>query len=164
MIQGIGHPYREHAKHGGYTVFVTQEFAAHCMNAVRAVGERDRMVIGELKVSLKAVEAAFLRGVSGYDLKSGRIVEKQLNGQYKRIKQNMYSKYISKNDANKTRYLESQAAMSEMKTLHEKSSDLLSMAANTKFPAHIRAVQIEMCWHILDLCEKGTNVVVEAYK
>ena len=54
--------------------------------------------------------------------------------------------------------------MSVMKTLHEKSSDLLNMAVNPRVPAHLRAVQTEMCWHILELCENGADVLAEAAK
>ena len=121
------------------------------------------MVIGELQVSLKAVEAAFLRGVSGYDPKSARVVEQQLIRQNERLQQHMCG-YIRETDVNKTRYSESRTAMSVMKKLHEKSSDLLSMAASPSTPAHIRAVQTEMCWHILSLCENGSEVIGEAYK
>ena len=167
MIDGFHNPYRVHSQYGGYTVVLTQEFAEHCLNAVKAAGEnipRDGRGIDELRIAVKAVEAAFLRGMSGYDPQSARDVAQELIDQNERLQQHMYFKYIRENDAIKARYLESHAAMSVMKTVHEKSADLLNMAVNPRMPAHLRAIQTEMCWHILRVCESGTDVIADATK
>ena len=167
MIDGFHNPYREHSQYGGYTVVLTQEFAEHCIHAVKAAGEnipRDGRGIGELRIAVKAVETAFLRGMSGYDPQSARDVAQELIDQNERLQHHMYLKYIRENDSIKSRYLESHAAMSVMKTVHEKSTDLLNMAVNPRMPAHLRAVQTEMCWHILRVCESGADVIADATK
>ena len=167
MIDGFHNPYRVHSQYGGYTVVLTQEFAEHCINAVKAAGEnipRDGRGIRELRITLKAVESAFLRGMSSYNPQSATTVAQELIDQDERLQSHMYFKYIRENDAVRARYSESKAAMSVMKTLHEKSSDLLHMAVNPRMPAHLRAVQTEMCWHILALCENGANVIADATK
>ena len=167
MIDGFHNPYRVHSQYGGYTVVMTQEFAEHCINAVKVAGEnvpRDGRGIDELRIAVKAVETAFLRGMSGYDPDSARAVAQELIDQNERLQQHMYVKYIHESDPIKARYLESHAAMSVMKTVHEKSADLLNMAVNPRMPANLRAVQTEMCWHILELCENGANVIADATK
>lgn len=167
MIDGFHNPYRVHSQYGGYTVVLTQEFTEHCINAVKAAGEnipRDGRTIGELRIALKSVEAAFLRGMSGYDPKSAKAVAQKLVEQDERLQQHMYFKYIRENDSNNARYSASHAAMLTMRTLHEKSADLLNMAINPRMPLHLRAVQTEMCWHILELCENGANTIADAVK
>ena len=107
MIDGFDNPYRIHTQYGGYTVVLTQEFVAHCIDAVKAVGGTslgDTRGAGELKLALKAVETAFLRGISGYDPKSAKAVARELLEQDERLQRHMYFKYIRKNDANKARY------------------------------------------------------------
>ena len=165
MIDGFHNPYEVHSQYGGYTVVLAQKFVNHCIDAAKSAGEittNDSISIGELQVALKSVETAFSRDTSGYDYRSAREVAQKLSEQNERLQRHMYFKYIRENDANKDRYLESHAAMSVMKTLHEKTEDLLRMAVNPNMPSHLRSVQTEMCWRILELCESGAHVIAEA--
>ena len=165
MIDGFHNPYKVHSQYGGYTVVLAHEFVEHCTDAVTAATEgtlEDSKRIGELQVALKAVEAAFLRGMSDYNPKSARSAAQELREQDQRLQHHMYLKYIRENDTNKARYRAGDAAMSVMRTLHEKSVDLLNMAVSQSVPPHLKAVQTEMCWHILYLCESGANVIAEA--
>ncbi len=167
MIGGFNDPHRAHSKNGGHTVVLTHEFAEHCINAVKAAGEnipRDGRTIGELRIAVKALETAFLRGMSGYDPKSAKAVAQELVKQDESLQRHMYLQYIREDDAIKARYLESHAAMVVMKAIHEKSAALLDMADNPRMPPHLRAVQTEMCWHILEVCESGTDVIADAVK
>ena len=141
--------------------------AKHCMDAAKSAGWNnadDSLSIGELRVALKSVETAFSRDKSGYNYRSAKSVAQKLSEQNERLQRHMYFKYIDDKDTNKGRYLESHAAMSVMKTLHEKTDDLLQMAVKPNMPSHLRSVQTEMCWHILELCKRGTDVIADASK
>lgn len=165
MIDGFHNSYEVHSQYGGYTVVLAQKFANHCIDAAKSVGgdiADGSLSIGELRVALKSVETAFSRDISGYDYGSARTIAQKLSEQNERLQRHMYFKYIRENDANKGRYLESHAAMSVMRSLHEKTDDLLQMAVNPNMPSHLRSVQTEMCWRILELCEAGANVIAEA--
>lgn len=165
MIGGFHNPYRVHSQYGGYTVVLAQKFAKHCIDSLKSArGDNadDSLSIGELRVALMSVEAAYMRANSAYDYRNATDVTLELSEQNERLQRHMYFKYIRENDANESRYLASHAAMSVMKTLHEKTEDLLQMAANSNMPSHLRSVQAEMCWHILELCETGTDVIAEA--
>ena len=165
MIDGFDNPYEVHSQYGGYTVVLAQKFAKHCIEAAKSAGgiiTDASLSLGELRVALKSVETAFSRDKSDYDYRSAKNVAKKLSEQNERLQRHMYFKYINENDANKGRYLESHAAMSVMKTLHEKTDDLLQMAVNPNMPSHLRSVQTEMCWRILELCERGTDVIADA--
>ena len=165
MIDGFHNPYEVHSQYGGYTMVLAQKFANHCIDAAKSAGEittNDSISIGELQVALKSVETAFSRDTSGYNYRSASEVAQKLSEQNERLQRHMYFKYICENDANKDRYLESHAAMSVMKTLHEKTDDLLQMAVNPNMPSHLRSVQTEIGWRILELCERGTDVIADA--
>ena len=165
MIDGFHNSYEVHSQYGGYTVVLAQKFANHCISAAKSVGgdiADGSLSIGELRVALKSVETAFSRDISGYDYGSARTIAQKLSEQNERLQRHMYFKYIRENDANKGRYLESHAAMLVMRSLHEKTDDLLQMAVNPNMPSHLRSVQTEMCWRILELCEAGANVIAEA--
>ena len=82
--------------------------------------------------------------------------------QCERLQRHMPSKYIRENDPVKRRYSEGVLAMKAMEWLHEKARDLLQMAAQRNIPDHLKAVQLEMCWHILELCERGADVIAYA--
>ena len=165
MIDGFHNSYEVHSQYGGYTVVLAQKFANHCISAAKSVGgdiADGSLSIGELRVALKSVETAFSRDKSGYDYGSARTIAQKLSEQNERLQRHMYFKYIRENDANKARYSESHAAMSVMRSLHEKTDDLSQMAVNPNMPSHLRSVQTEMCWRILELCEAGANVIAEA--
>ena len=103
-----------------------------------------------------------MRGGSAYDIRSAQQASEHISKQGERLHQHMPSKYIRENDPVKRRYSEGVLAMKAMEWLHEKALDLLQMATQRYMPGHLKSVQVEMCWHILELCERGADVIAYA--
>ena len=54
--------------------------------------------------------------------------------------------------------------MAVMEILHDKARDLLRLSRLQKTPSGLKSVQTEMCWHIVELCERGAEVLADAAK
>ena len=76
----------------------------------------------------------------------------------------MPGRYVREDDPVPARYAGGLAAMTEMEILHDKARDLLQLSRLQKMPSDLKAVQTEMCWHIVELCERGANVLADAAK
>ena len=165
---GIDHPYREHSEAAGIAIAVAQTFAGHCERAARSgtgsVEAGQEFNLNRLKTAAKAVEAAFLRGQSGYDPRTASDVFEKMNAQEERLQGHMPGRYIRENDPVRDRYDEGHAAMVEMEMLHDKARDLLQLSRLQKMPSGLKAVQTEMCWQIVELCERGADVLADAAK
>ena len=165
---GIDHPYREHSEIAGMAIAAAQKFAGHCEKAARSgtgsIGVGQEFNFSRLKTAAKAVEATFLRGQSGYDPGTAADVFDKINTQEDRLQGHMPGRYVRENDPVPARYQEGLAAMAEMEILHDRARDLLQLSGFQKMPSGLKAVQTEMCWHIVELCERGANVLVDAAK
>ena len=166
MPFGMEHPYREHSTYGVTTLSAAERFIKHCENAASAatgsIPEYQAVNVSEMRIAAKALEAAFLRGGSFYDIQSMKQVSNEILEQGERLQRHMPFKYVREDDPVKRRYVEGTLAMKAMEWLHEKSLDLVQLATQRNMPVHLKAVQVELCWHILELCEQGTNVIAYA--
>ena len=166
MPFGMRHPYREHSNYGITTLSAAERFIRHCENSASAatgsIPEHQAVNVSEMRTAARALEAAFLRGGSPYDIRSTKQAFEEIQKQGERLQRHMPLKYIREDDPVKRRYAEGALAMKAMEWLHEKSFDLLQLAMQHNMPDHLKAVQVEMCWHILELCEQGSNVIAYA--
>ena len=165
---GVDHPYREHSEAAGIAIAVAQKFVDHCEKAARSgtgsVEVGQEFNLNRLKTAAKAVEGTFLRGQSGYDFRTAADVFEKINEQEARLQGHMPGRYIRENDPVRARYDEGLAAMAEMEMLHDKARDLLQLSRLQKMPSGLKAVQTEMCWHIVELCARGADVLGDAAK
>ena len=162
---GVDHPYREHSEAAGIAIATAQKFADHCEEVARpgagSVEVGQEFNLNRLKTAAKAVEATFLRGQNGYDPRAAAGVFEKINAQERRLQGHMPGWYIRENDPVPARYDDGLAAMAEMEILHDKARDLLQLSRLQKMPSGLKAVQTEMCWHIVELCERGANVLAD---
>ena len=88
----------------------------------------------------------------------------KMGAQEARLQGHMPGRYIRENDPVPARYEEGLAAMAEMEILHNTARDLLQLSRLQKMPSGLKSVQTEMCWHIVELCERGADVLADAAK
>ena len=88
----------------------------------------------------------------------------KVNAQEERLQGHMPGRYIREDDPVRARYDEGLVAMTEMEMLHDKARDLLQLSRLQKMPSGLKVVQTEMCWHIVELCERGADVLADAAK
>ena len=76
MPFGMKHPYREHSTYGVATLSAADQFARHCENAASAetgrIPEYQAVNVSGMRIAARALEAAFLRGGSAYDIRSAQ--------------------------------------------------------------------------------------------
>ena len=170
MIPGFNiHPvYYEHDTAGSLLVASAQHFTKECKKFATAeasdVSDRMQQMVASMELICKAVESSFLRGDSSYDIRSIRDVAKALHESNARLQNHMPGRYIRETDPCVGRYKHGTEAMSTMNEVYERALELLAHEGEKPTPRHIKAVRVEMCWHILALFERGTDVIAEAWK
>lgn len=170
MIPGFNiHPvYYEHDTAGSALVATTQHFTKECKNfataETSAIPDRMQQMVSSMELLCKAVESSFLRGDSAYDVRSMRDVAKALHESNARLQNHMPGRYIRETDPCARRYKHGVEAMSTMNEVYQRALELLSHEGEKPTPRHVKAVRVEMCWHILALFERGTDVMAEAWR
>ena len=166
---GMKHPYREYSEVCGYIIAHSKEFVVHCENVSKAeTGKAEgyvRISLQKMEIALKALESALYRGDSPYDIRTAVDVRKLLVEQFERLHNHMPGRYIREDDPVRKRYEEGALALQEMETLHNLATDTNRMAIEYRgMPLPMRAVLVEMCWHILDIRETGAEIIGETWK
>ena len=170
MIPGfnVHHVYYEHDSAGSHVVASAQEFTRECREFAAAetgsVPAGMESLVARMELTCKAVESSFLRGYSAYDVGTIRDVAKELHESNTRLQGHMPGRYVSKGDPLQDRYRHGANAMATMNGLYESALELVAHEGQTPTPKHIKAVRVEMCWHIRALFEQGALVISEAWK
>ena len=170
MIPGFNmhHVYHEHDDVAAFLVARAQDFTRECREFATAetgnIPAGMEMLVARMELICKAVESSFLRGDSAYDIGSIRDAAKELHGSNSRLQGHMPGRYVSERDPCKERYSHGANAMATMNDLCESALELLRHEGQTPTPRHIKAVRVEMCWHVRALFELGALVISEAWK
>ena len=170
MIPGfnIHHVYYEHDTAGARLVAGAQHFAkeskAFATAETGSVPVGLEMQVATMEMICKAVESSFLRGDSSYDIRSIRDVAKELRDSNSRLQNHMPGRYIREDDPCAKRYKHGKEAMSAMNDVCRSALELLLHEGQTPTPKHIKAVRVEMGWHINALFEQGTDVIATTWK
>ena len=170
MIPGFNiHPvYYEHDTAGSVLVADVRRFTKECQKCATAetedVSDSVERLLASMELIYRAVETSFLRGDSAYDVRSIRDVAKALHESNTRLQNHMPGRYIRETDPCVERYKHGAKAMSTMNEVYQRALELLSHEGEKPTPSHIKAVRVEMCWHILALFECGTDVIAEAWR
>lgn len=170
MIPAISvhHVYYEHDSAAAFLVASAQEFTKECREFAAAetggIPVGVERLVGRMEVICKAVESSFLRGYSAYDVGSIRDLAEELRESNERLQRHMPGRYVNERDPCGDRYEHGASAMAIMNDLYESALELLAHEGQRPTPQHIKAVRVEMCWHIRALFERGTDVIAETWR
>ena len=165
---GMEHPYKKYSEVCGGIIAYSREFVDRCGNVSRAetgkVESRVSLSLRRIEVAMKALESAFYRGYSPYDIRTAVDVRELLAEQFERLNNHMPGRYVREDDPIRERYEEGELALQEMGILHNLVTDTNRMAIEYgDMPEPMRAVLVEMCWHVLAIRETGAEIIGETW-
>ena len=93
-----------------------------------------------------------------------KVVKEELDQQEERLQNHLPGRYVVENDSCPERYEWGARALVTMQEIHERAIELLAHEGGDPTRNHLKAVRVEMCWHIRELCETGSEVLAEAWR
>ena len=93
-----------------------------------------------------------------------KVVKEALDQQEERLQNHLPGRYVVENDSCPQRDEWGARALVTMQEIHERVIELLAHEGGEPTRNNLKAVRVEMCWHIRELCETGAEVLAEAWR